>query len=438
MRPFRLGLLAALFAALMAPAVALAADKAPAAAAGYNPAQLKRGAAEAAGVAAKSGISCQVTGAAWVGGTKADKKANTPERNLYEVACSGTMGFMLQADVGGGQVQAFSCLESLSGVPCKLAENQNSVALLSAALAKNGATCDIDKVRLIGQVPTAQAIYLETLCKQGTGYVVKTSMPLDLGKPIKAEDCLIYDVAATNVKCTLADQPTRLMVVDRYASAAKLATPCTVKDRRFIGPLKDGTVAYEASCEGGKGWVLKVDNKGGVTGLECAKAPTLCELSDARQAMTEQAGLYTNLAKAAGSSCVVDSYAVFPPQAGQEVLELTCKDGSEMVGVFPARGAGKVYDCGHAMVAGFRCAPGKLNYAPLTADLRKLGKTDCSVSEVQLRAKSAKGNPQIEVACADGLPGYVVEYTDPATPSDALGCNLVGCTLAANNKKKGG
>lgn len=436
MRPFRSGLLAALLALILAPAMALAAEKGPPAA--YNPMQLKKGAAEAPAALAKAGIPCQVSGAAWVGGTKADKKNNVPERNLYEVACGGQMGFMLQADVGGGAVQPFSCLESLSGVPCKLPENQNSLTLLQTALGKNGATCDVDKVRLIGQVPSAQAIYLEALCKQGVGYVVKTTMPLDLGKPIKAEDCLIYDIATTNVKCTLIDQPTRLMIVDKYTAAAKLPTPCTVKERRFIGPLRDGTVAYEAACEGGKGWIIKVDNAGAATGMECTKAPTLCELSDARQAMNEQAGLYTNLAKQAGSSCVVDTYAVFPPQAGQEVLELTCKDGSEVVGVFPAKGPGKVYDCGHALVAGFRCAPGKVNYAPITADLRKLGKTDCTVSEVANRAKSAKGNPQIEVACADGLPGYVLEYTDPATPTEALGCNLVGCTLAANNKKKGG
>lgn len=433
MRPVRLGLLAALLAAFFAPAAAMA-QKAPAGA--YNAAQLKRGAAEGPAAVQAAGISCQVSGAAWVGSTKEDKKTNTPERNLYEVACTGSMGFMVQVDKSG-PAMPFSCLESMSGAACKMAENQNSVALFQQALTKNGAACDVANVRLIGQVPTAQAVYMEASCKQGGGYVVKTSMPLDLNKPMKAEDCLIYDIAETNVKCTLADKATRLLVVDRFAAAATPKIDCTVKDRRFIGPLKDGTVAYEAACDGGKGFVLKVDTKGAATALECAKAPTLCELSDARLAMTEQAGLYTNLAKAAGSSCVVESYAVFPPQAGQEVLELTCKDGSEVVGVFPARGAGKVYDCGHALVAGFRCAPGKLDYSPLTADLKKLGKTDCNVSEVQLRAKSSKGLPQIEVACADGLPGYVVEYKDPATPSEALGCNLVGCTLAANNKKKG-
>jgi hypothetical protein len=108
---------------------------------------------------------------------------------------------------------AFSCLESLSGAACKLPENQNSITLLQDALTKNGAPCEVANVRLIGQVPTAQSVYMEASCKQGTGYVVKTSMPLDLSKPIKAEDCLIYDIAATNVKCTLAEPATRLMAV---------------------------------------------------------------------------------------------------------------------------------------------------------------------------------------------------------------------------------
>ncbi|WP_293677433.1 hypothetical protein [uncultured Phenylobacterium sp.] len=434
MRPFRLGLLAALMAAFVMPAAAMAQKKSGKDADGaYNAAQMKRGAAEGAAAAQAAGIPCTVSNAAWLGASAADKKTNSAAKDMFEVACSGSMGFMIQVDKGG-PAMGFSCLESLSGLACKLPENANPNALLQAALTKNTVACDLSQTRLIGQVPTAQAIYIEALCKDGSGYVLKTSMPMDLAKPIKAEDCLIYDAANTNVKCTLAEPASRLALIDRFVTTAKVN--CTVKERRFVGPLKDGTTAYEAACQDGKGYVLKVDNKGGVVPVECAKVPTLCELSDARQAMTEQAGLYTNLAKAAGSNCVVESYAVFPAQPGQEVLELTCKDGAEVVAVFPARGPGKVYDCGHALVAGFKCAPGKLNYSPLTADLRKLGKTDCSVSDVVARAKSAKGNPQIEVACADGLPGYVVEYTDPATPVGALGCRLVGCNLPANNKPK--
>ena len=98
MRPFRAGLLLAMFAALAAPVAALAAKAPPGPPAIYSPGQLKQGAAEAGPVAQRAGIPCQVSGAAWVGGTKADKKAGTPERSLYEVACSGLQGFILQAD----------------------------------------------------------------------------------------------------------------------------------------------------------------------------------------------------------------------------------------------------------------------------------------------------------------------------------------------------
>ncbi len=437
MRPFRLGLLAALLAAFLMPAAgALAADKAPAAAAGYKPDQVKRGMAEAPAAVQGAAIPCQMSGAAWIGAAPADKKTNTPAKDLYEVACSGSMGFIIQTVKGGGEIQAFSCLESVGGggLPCKLAENANPEHLMQAALQKNGTACELEKTRMIGQV--AEGVYLEALCKGNSGYIVKTSRPLDFNKPIKADDCLMYDVASTNVKCTLVDQAARLAVVDAYAAKANVG--CTPTNRRYIGPLKDGTTAFEVSCQGGKGYVLKVDSKQAVAPLECLKVPTLCELTDSRQALTEQAGLYTNLAKQAGSTCEVASYAVFPSQPGQEVLELTCKDGKEVVGVFPAKGAGSVYDCGHAIIAGYKCAPGKQDYSSLTADLKTLGKSDCNVSEVANRAKSSKGNPQIEVACADGLPGYVVEYTNPAkpVPAEALGCRLVGCALPANNKPK--
>ena len=313
MRPFRLGLLAALLAAFLMPAAAMAAkpDKtaAAAAAAGYTPAQLKRGAAEAPAVAQAAAIPCTVSGTAWVGSAPGDKKAGTPGKDLYEVSCSGSMGFVLQT-IKGGETSSFSCLEALTpgGVPCKLPENANPRALLQKAMTGAGTNCTLQDSKMLGQV--TDGVYLEALCAEGRGYIVKTSRPLDFSKPIKAEDCLIYDTAATNVKCSLADMPTRLAIIDKYAATANVG--CTVKDRRFVGPLKNGMVAFEAACQNGKGYVLEVDAKGAVLPIECAKAPSLCELSDSRLALTEQAGLYSNLAKGAGSTCVVASYAVLP------------------------------------------------------------------------------------------------------------------------------
>src|SRR5262249_6387820 len=151
--------------------------------------------------------------------------------------------------------------------------------------------------------------------------------------------------------------------------------------------------------------------------------------------MTEQAALYTRLAKSSGSDCDVASYAAFPTQPGKDVLELTCKNGNDMVGIFPVGGKGEVLDCARAMIEGYKCGPGKTKFDGLTADLVKLGKSECVVSDVSLRGKSTKGNPQIEVACSDGKPGYVVEYSNPTTPVEAIGCRLAGCAMPANRPK---
>src|ERR1043165_3640671 len=107
MRPFRLGLLAALLAAFLMPAAAtLAAEKAPARA--HKGDQLQRGAAEAPAAVQGAAVPCTVSGAAWIGSAPADKKTNTPAKDLYEVACTGSMGFIIQTVKGGGEIQAFS------------------------------------------------------------------------------------------------------------------------------------------------------------------------------------------------------------------------------------------------------------------------------------------------------------------------------------------
>ena len=65
----------------------------------------------------------------------------------------------------------------------------------------------------------------------------------------------------------------------------------------------------------------------------------------------------------------------------------------------------------------------------------KLDKKDCTVSQVGQPLKSADGTMKLEVACADGLPGYMITYSDGA-PKEAVGCTFAGnCTLPSNKKK---
>ena len=441
MRPMGLGLVAALLVAVLAPVAVMSAPKAAPPA--VNEAQRKAGMAEAPALIAAAGLPCQVTDARLIGKAPEDKKKGTPATSLYEVACgTGGMGYLLQTS-GVAAPTAFSCLEanypaevgSKAANPCILPANIDPKAALAADLAKNKIQCVPEGARGIGQSKTST--YMEIACQGGVGYIVIASAPYDGAKKLEAQNCLNFDGANGNIKCLLGDPAARLAVVDRYNTEAK--TNCTIKDRRFVGTATDGANFFEVSCQDGKGYIYKVATTGAIAQTyECAKAQGIlggCQLTDARQAATEQASLYTRLAKAAGSNCQVEKYAVFPAAQGEDVVELVCTGAPGAVGMFKSGGKGEVVDCGHALVAGYRCGLNKPSYEGLTADLKKFQpNTSCVVSDSRLAAKTTKGTLLLEVACADKLKGYMIEYsTGPVTPVAATGCAFsAGCKLPGN------
>jgi hypothetical protein len=437
MRPRAFGLAAALIAAVLVPAAALSQGKKGGG--DITEAQRKQGMAEAPAVVQSLGLTCNVTDARFVG-KQEDKKAKT-STSFYEVACQQGMGFVLQAPAGG-QASAFTCIEANTvpegakeaALPCKLPANSDPKSVLTPMMQKAGVACTPDRVRGIGQ--GKESTYFEVACQgAGEGYVVIASAPFDPGKPAQAQNCLNFDDAQGNIKCTLTDAATRLAVVDTYAKT----TQCAVKGRRFIGNSKDGSAFFEASCDDGKGYIYKVVGGKVEQNWDCAKAQGIlggCTLTDARQAQSEQAGLYTRLATSAGAKCDVEKYALFPMRGQEEVVELVCKDGSGGVGFFPASGKGQFLDCGHALVAGYKCGlTSKVDYAGLTADLKKNNVNSCVVSNSRLMAKTQKGTTLVEVACADGYKGYVLEYntTPTVTAIGATGCAFAGgCKLPGN------
>jgi hypothetical protein len=427
MRPRTFGLLAALFAAMLAPGAALAAKpkvaEVPAAA-------RKQGMAEAPAVAQALGLSCQISDARFVG-KSADPKTRA-EHTYYEVACGAGPGLVLQT-TKGEPPSAFSCIETAVSLPCILPGNLDLNAGMIPLLAQAKTTCTPIKVRGIGQ--TKDKTLLEVACQEGSGYIVVASVPLDAAKPVDAQNCLAYDEADSAVKCTLTDRASRLAVVERYVTEAK--NGCVVKDRRYIGAAKDGSDFFESSCEDGKGYIYKI-NAGHVTeSVDCAKAQSYlggCTLTDSRKAATEQAALYTRLAKEAGSSCDVETYAVFPATGAKDVVELACKDGKGAVGIFEAAGKGQVVDCGHAPLIGYRCSLSKdKGYDLLTADLRMMDKKQCVVSNAGPAGRTASGSGVLEVACSDGLPGWVIEYNSTTLkPVNVTGCKFTVCKLPGN------
>ena len=437
-----IGLVLALMAALTVPATAVAQAKKPqaAAATAIQPAARKVGLAQAPAVVQAAGLPCQISDARLVG---EDKKAKI---SYYEVACApGAIGYILQSPAAGVPT-VFSCLEANTppapgqppSAPCMLPGNDNPKALLQPMLKAAGVDCMPEQARGIGQ--TKSNTYVEVACPGGIGYIVVASAPFDTAKPAQAQNCLMYDSAETNIKCSISDQATRMLVVDKYVTAAN--NGCTVKDRRFVGMSKDAAIYYEASCQDGKGYIYKVAATGALAEtFECAKATQIlggCELTDSRAALTEQAALYTRLAKAAGSSCDVERYALFPPRSGEDDVEMVCKDGSGVIGIFKVGGKGsQVVDCARAPITGFKCSMSKdIGYGPLTADLKKFkADSSCVVSNMRLIGKTEKGTTYVEVACADKLKGYVIEYQSAPTVTaiQATGCAFAGnCKLPGN------
>jgi hypothetical protein len=440
MRPIGLRLLAALIVMMMAPAAAMAATpKAPAIA--VSPEARKAGMADAPALVAAASLPCKVTDARLIGKAPPDKKTGSPGSSLYEVACDAAPGFLLQT-AAAGPPNAFSCIlvnypadpATKTNTPCILPTNLELKPAVATLLSSAKVNCAPDGIRGIGQ--TANNTLIEVSCPGGVGYVVTASAPLDIAKPASATNCLAYDAASGNIKCTLATPAVRLAVVDNLAKTAN--NGCVVKDRRFVGLFTDGTEGFEVSCEGGKGYIFKVSQGAIKETLDCAKVPGgTCTLTDTRAATAEQAGLYTKLAKNSGSNCNVSRYAIFPAKGDTEVVELVCADGSGAIGMFPATGKGVVLDCGHALVAGYKCTLGKADYASLTADLRKFDKKECVVSSVGQPLKGADGAIRLEVACSDGLPGYMISFSDPQTPKEAVACSFAGNCVLPTNKPKG-
>lgn len=438
MRPIKWGLAAALCAAVLAP---VAVSSAPKGSAPVSEAQRKQGMSEAPAAVQSAGLSCQVSDARFIG--KASDAKTKTETSYYEVACGPNMGYILQAPKDA-PATAFSCVEMMTapGQPakegalsCVLPGNSDPKAQLAPLLAKANVQCVPEKARGIGQTKTNT--FLEVACQGGSGYILIASSPLDPAKPAEAQNCLNFDDTNGNVKCELTDKATRLAVVDRYAAQAN--NGCVIKDRRFVGSSKDGGDFYEASCQDGKGYIYKVANGQLAQTWGCGQAQGIlggCTLTDSRQATAEQAALYTKLAHNAGSNCDVDHYAEFPMRGNDEVVELACKDGTGAVGIFPATGKGQVMDCGHALAAGYKCGLTKdSGYASLTSDLKKFGKNTCTVSNARVSGKTPKGTIMVEVACADGYKGYMIEYNTAPTVTavGATGCAFAGgCKLPGN------
>ena len=451
MRSFVVGLAVALLVAAGAPSGALGATAAPA-----IPKEARtKGMAAAPGLVSSGKLDCQVADARFMG-EGVDSKTKV-KSSLYELACTGNEGLLVQV-VGTGAPTTYTCVQAdeaiVAGKPnsnsCLLPGNADPKAGLLPYIAKSGVTCTPTKVRPLGQSST-NALF-ELVCQEDNGgYVLQISSPPRLDNPAVASPCAGL-VETSNISCTLTPRSKQLAMVDRLIAAS--GKTCVVKDdgRRYIGATTTGEGLFEIACQDGHGYILEAASSGKFDrAVDCAAADGIaggCKLTDAREAKTEQSGLYSQLAKKAGFNCDVAGYAPLPLTAGMsntEVVELKCAnrpDGAvAFFGSSPAPSS--VYDCAHSEIYGYRCSLTKASaaYPSLTKDLQTLGRTSCVVSNSRMVGVTADKQAYVEVGCSDGLQGYMIQYTmNPLTPKTPIICNDAkgiagGCTLPGNTKK---
>ena len=390
-RSIGIGLAAILAVAAIVPA-AVSQGRAPAK---LDPKQIAKGMAEVPALIPTAGVSCTPKNALYLGGST-DSKTKV-KTDGYEVACNEGMGFVIIASTSAPKPQVFSCLETANlgpdgkpqSIACKLPENADQSKALQPFLTKAGSDCVPTKARAIGATTTN--ISFEAACESGKGVVVSTASPASTAGAVEVNPCLAYE-AGTNLACTLTDTAAQLKVVDTLA--AKSDKACTIKDRRYVLTTGAGDNYYEVACTDGKGYVLQEAKNGSLTRtIDCAQADFVgggCKLTDSRAAATEQNGLYTRLAKAAGFNCDVSKYGTLQGAAGVDTVELACSNRPDgAIALFGRDAAStKVYDCVQGEVAGFRCSFTKYDplYGKLSTSLKGLKPdTTCQASASSAR-----------------------------------------------------
>lgn len=437
------------FTIMLAAAVALIFSQAPqlawAAAAPAKPAppptraQIDRGMKEAPPLAAASGVPCTISSAAFLGAASQNGANGKPvQLNVYELACNEGLGYVLMSDKTQPKPQVYDCLaiKSSGSMTCLLPVNAKPEQGLQRFVTSIGAACTINNARYMGSNAAAGINVYEIGCEQGAGYVLNAP---SVGSSIKPTLMSCLKAESGSLDCQFTPKAQRISHVAAIAAAAPNAKDCTVARARWVtsDPSK-ATDYYELGCDAGKpGFMIEVSaNDSLVRALSCAQAASIaggCNFTDVNTALSSDNATYTRLANAAGLPCTVDKYRLLgvDTATNSEVVELSCSNRpAGAVAFFPVNaGKARIYDCIRSTTRGLTCRLSTADkvYPNLTADLKKLGKTTCTVSNARAIG-IAQQSEFVETACSDGLPGFIIEYDINATAPKAV----INCSQGAN------
>jgi hypothetical protein len=236
-------------------------------------------------------VSCDVSDAKLVvAGTRRPKAGGREvETRVYEVACSGGMGYLLETTAKEAPI-AISCLsaEEARAVDvakgrdpaffCTLPDNTDVHALLSSMImAGAGAQCTVDGLQFFGRSESTHSDYSEVACKDGKGFLVRVAQP---GSQAKTIVMTCADAARQNIKCRLTDPgPVEAAVtLQTFKEAlARNGVTCNIGQLRLIGQedhLKRYVVEYLCTDQpgGAVAFIPLPGNSNPYESLDCATA----------------------------------------------------------------------------------------------------------------------------------------------------------------------
>lgn len=405
------------------------------------PDKRRRGMADTPSLIEKAGAACALVDARLI----VDEAPSG--RSFYEIACNPGLGGVLMSEGGGTKSTFYSCLATAKpgadgkqgGLACALPANADAVYALAPFVLKTPTSCPIARARWIGS--SVSQSYFEIRCVDGAGYILGTSSPPRLDRPITIHPCSAYE-AGGNIGCKIAggnDKET----VDRLLQLS--GKTCDFRDLRYMVTATNGSRYYEVACTEGTGYVLEQAGNGAFAkAIDCIDAPVgaECALTDPKAGRARQTERYSKAATAAGFTCQVERYARFAIP-NRDVVELKCLDRPDGgIAVFGRPDGDVVYNCTVSEAHGYRCSltPKSASFASVTRDLKAFGKDGCTVSDIRAMDRRTADVGYIEVACSDGFPGWVIGYDAKGKAKDALSCpqsqTLGGCKLPSNLSRK--
>lgn len=404
----------------------------------------ERGAREAPAAVQAAGLTCTVADAAFVGSSNDTVNGVAVTRNVYEVACQDSLGFVIfQPPAGAGPSVAHDCIVidasfraaeakgQSTGLQCRLPGNAQPAQGLRSLVAQTGGTCTIGAARYVGELAQLQALRYEITCSEGPGYFI--DRPRGQGTPARTS-CLAA-LGSPNA-CTLTTREQTLASLTPLVAQAQ--RQCTVANARMVGASREtGSEVVEIGCEPGRpGFFLEIDKQGKFSRtLECGRiSNTPCQFTAPEVAQAAARVQVQERLRTAGSDCTVGELRSVGAEqrSGREIYEVTCTNrphGAFMALASTTNPKSDVYDCLFAPYFGTTCQLTQESqvYPRLATAMTIRGQNPgCQVRNSRWMGRTDQGENWFELGCADGRT-FVVDYR-----SDGKVANTLTCREAAN------